>query len=62
MRTSFSNSGLFRGLIAVAQILVLIAPAVSRAQDDKIYDYDKELSIGLVHPYVQPFYGAVRLE
>lgn len=53
MRTSFSNSGLFKSLSAVAQIIVLIAPAVSRAQDDKINNYDKELSIGLVHPCVQ---------
>lgn len=62
MRTSFSNSGFFMSLSAVARILILIAPAVSRAQDDKIYDYDKELSIGLVHPYVQSFAGVVRLE
>lgn len=52
MRTSFSNSGFFGSLSVVARILILIAPAVSRAQDDKIYDYDKDLSIGLVHPYV----------
>lgn len=52
MRTSFSSPGLLRSLSAVAQILVLLAPAFSLAEADRSLDFDNELSIGLVHPYV----------
>ncbi|KAH0612571.1 uncharacterized protein H6S33_008951 [Morchella sextelata] len=53
MRTSLSRSGLLKSFNAIAQVLLVLAPAHSFAQADRNYEYDADYSIGLIHPFSQ---------